>query len=119
MVESERPVVCSLHGDYRGFCCLTLQNHTTQLYLKKLKSEQKQQTLVRDKRWSQPLDVETIRDEANSQFHQLNTRSSRALENNHASFHHSFTSGSLSPLDLENQNLGVQHAIASRIARER
>lgn len=119
MIDSERPVVCSLYGDYKGFCCLTGQNHTTESYVKELESKRKQRRSVRDTRWSQPIDLVAIRDEANVHFHQLNTRTSRALANNHASFHHSFSSSGLSPFDLENQNLGVQHAIASRIARER
>lgn len=119
MIESERPVVCSLHRDYKGFCCMTGQNHTTELYLKHLESAKKQRRSIRDTRWSQPFDAVVIRDEANFHFHQLNARPSRALTNNHAAFHHSFSSSGLSPLDLDNQNLGVQHAIASRIARER
>lgn len=108
MVDAERPIVCSLHGDYRGFCCLTLQNHTTELYLHNLKKEVKR--AIRETRWSQPLDVETIREEPNFHFRQISVRPSRALENNDASFDHSFSSSGLLPSDLEHQNLGLQHA---------
>lgn len=98
---------------------MTGQNHTSELFLKQLESDKKQRRSIRDTRWSQPFDAAAIREEATFHFHQLNARPSRALANNHASFHHSFSSSGLSPLDLEHQNLGVQHAIASRIARER
>ncbi|XP_063704603.1 chorion peroxidase [Culicoides brevitarsis] len=117
MANNEHPVVCNLYGEYRGFCCATLQNHTTEFYLKQLKTEKEQKRFIRDIKWSQPVDLDSIRNEANFHFQKL-TRSSRELENRQTPFHESFSSSKSVKSDLADQALGIKHAIASRIARE-
>lgn len=118
MLDSERPVVCSLNGIPRGLCCKTGQNHTTDGYLGRMRGTKVVHRVARDTRWSQPIVDESIRDEADFIFSRLNNGPSHVQGHDPASFHHQFIPPP-SQHELEWQRQGVHHAIASKVFKER